>query len=56
LGRLEAEFGPNAMRLFGTLLAYTDAEWDMDFTDVNSPPEPPIPNAARRKSRRTLAK
>jgi acid stress-induced BolA-like protein IbaG/YrbA len=35
---LEAEFGPHAVRQFGTLLAYTDAEWDMDFIDLTRRP------------------
>ncbi|HEY3242845.1 MAG TPA: hypothetical protein VGM03_05785 [Phycisphaerae bacterium] len=28
---LDAEFGPESMDLVGTLLAYTDAEWDVDL-------------------------
>jgi acid stress-induced BolA-like protein IbaG/YrbA len=30
---LEAEFGPQASSLVGTLLAYTDAEWDVDLAE-----------------------
>ena len=31
---LAAEFGEESTNVAGTLLAYTDAEWDVDFEDV----------------------
>ncbi|HET6250092.1 MAG TPA: hypothetical protein VFE47_20545 [Tepidisphaeraceae bacterium] len=53
---LEEEYGVRAVRMVGTLLAYTQAEWNMDFIDPDAPPAPPIPYPKRRVSRPVPAK
>ena len=34
---LDAEYGPESVQLVGTLLAYTDEEWDMDLQGDPAP-------------------